>query len=281
VSVSRQGESTTVTITSTGRVILEARGIVKHFRKVVALDDVSFGIRRGTINALIGPNGAGKTTMLNVISGSLRGDQGHVHFDDGDVTGLPPHKIAGLGMARTFQLVRLFSAHGATVLDNVMMGAHLSVRPSVLKAIFLRHRMSGKEREAQAAAHEMLTFVGLKGVDELPPSSLSFGKQRMLELARALMTGPRLLLLDEPASGLNESEVERFVELLRSIRNKGVTILLVEHNMKLVMEVADDIVVLDFGHKIAEGPPSQIVNDPLVIKAYLGQDYTNERVPRC
>jgi len=233
---------------------------------------VSFEVRAGHIKALIGPNGAGKTTMLNVINGLLAPDSGHVHFQGCDLVEMKTDRIAFLGLARTFQLVRLFSVNNATVLDNVLVGAHKSLRPSVAGTLFFRSRAARNEAAAREKAMEMLRFVGLEKAAAMQPGALSFGSQRLVELARSLMADPRLVLLDEPASGLNDAEVESFMELLSVIKGRGVTVLLVEHNMKLVMGVSDDVVVLDFGRKLAEGPPSAICSDPLVIEAYLGPE---------
>ena len=244
----------------------------KTFEGVRALDSVSFEVRAGHIKALIGPNGAGKTTMLNVINGLLAPDSGHVYFQGRDLVGMKADRIAFLGLSRTFQLVRLFSVNNATVLDNVLVGAHKSLRPSVVGTFLFRSRAARNEAAAREKAMEMLRFVGLEKAATAQPGELSFGSQRLVELARSLMADPELLLLDEPASGLNDAEVESFMQLLSVIKGRGITILLVEHNMKLVMGVSDDVVVLDFGRKLAEGPPAAICADPLVIEAYLGAE---------
>lgn len=242
----------------------------KTFAGIRALDSVSFGVKTGQIKALIGPNGAGKTTLLNAINGILPADGGHIYFRGQDVVGLSPDKIALRGISRTFQLIRLFTINNATVLDNVMLGAHMRLKPSLLESIFRRGKVDREERTARDEAMEILKLVGLEKAAYAVPTALSFGNQRLVELARSLMTTPKMLLLDEPASGLNETEVKRFTELLLSIREKGITILLVEHNMKLVMNIADDIVVLDFGKKLAEGTPQEICANAEVINAYLG-----------
>jgi branched-chain amino acid transport system ATP-binding protein len=254
--------------------ILRLENVTKTFEGLTALSEVTFGVQQGHIKALIGPNGAGKTTLLNVVSGLLRPDGGgRIYLDGIDLTRKRPHEITALGIARTFQLIRLFTANDATVLDNVMLGAHRRLKPGVIEALFrgghLRRRNAGLEEDA----HRTLEFVGLGGVASHLPSALSFGSQRLVEMARALMAQPKLLLLDEPASGLNDAEVETFAGLLREIRGRGTTILLIEHNMKLVMEIADDIVVLDFGRKLAEGTPSEVSSNTEVIEAYLGQEY--------
>lgn len=250
--------------------ILDVHGVVKTFDGVCALDGVSFGVAKGCIKALIGPNGAGKTTLLNTINGILPPDRGHIQLMGKNVTGLSADRIAMLGVSRTFQLVRMFTINNATVLDNVLLGAHRKLNPSLLETIFRKGKVNSQERESRKRALELLKFVGLDGVAQASPASLPFGKQRLVELARALLTEPQMLLLDEPASGLNDVEVEEFTRLLLSIRDKGITILLVEHNMRLVMNIADDIVVLDFGKKLAEGSPKEVCSNPAVIEAYLG-----------
>ena len=228
-------------------VILKVTGITRTFEGVRALDDVSFNVRKSHIKALIGPNGAGKTTMLNIVNGLLAPDKGSVLFQGHELVGLRTDKIAMLGLSRTFQLIRLFTVNEATVLDNVLLGAHKHIRPSIPGALLLRSRMERAESAMREKAMEMLRFVGMEQTAGMTPGSLSFGNQRMVELARSLMADPELLLLDEPASGLSDTEVEHFMELLTEIRKRGITILLVEHNMKLVMSVSDDIVVIDFG----------------------------------
>jgi ABC-type branched-subunit amino acid transport system ATPase component len=250
--------------------ILTVSSVTKTFDGVRALDDVSFSVRSGDIKALIGPNGAGKTTLLNAVSGLNPPTTGTVLFEGRDVVGLRTDQIASLGMSRTFQLIRLFTINNATVLDNVLLGAHMYLKPTLLGTVFLRRKIKGQEREATSKAMDLLKLVGLEKEAHALPGSLSFGNQRLLELARALMTDPKMLLLDEPASGLNDAEVEDFTRLLMTIKQQGVTILIVEHNMKLVMNIADDIIVLDFGKKLAEGSPSAICANPDVIAAYLG-----------
>ena len=259
-----------------GKHLLWVESITKSFSGLTALFDVSFGVERGHIKALIGPNGAGKTTLLNVISGILSPDSGHVYYRGKDLTRLRSHEIAAQGLSRTFQLVRLFTANNAKVLDNLMIGAHLKLKPSFVKSLFLRGTIHHQNRVMRETAYEKLRFVGLeRAAGDTLPSNLPFGNQRLLEIARALMAEPEMLLLDEPASGLNDAEVEDFKKLLLALKEKGMTILLVEHNMKLVMDVADEIVVLDFGRKLAEGNCDEISCNRRVIEAYLGSDYVN------
>jgi len=250
--------------------ILKVRDVVKSFEGVLALDHVSFNVSEGHIKALIGPNGAGKTTLLNAINGILPPDSGKILFCGDDMVGFPADRIAMRGISRTFQLIRMVTINNATVLDNVMLGAHIKLKPSLLEAIFRKGKVGREDREAKVKALSLLQFVGLAKTADLTPGTLPFGNQRLVELARALMTDPKMLLLDEPASGLNDAEVETFADLLRAIRDRGISILLVEHNMKLVMNVADDIVVLNFGRKLAEGTPQVICANPEVIAAYLG-----------
>ncbi|MDD5203997.1 MAG: ABC transporter ATP-binding protein [Desulfobacterales bacterium] len=254
--------------------LLRIEQVTKRFSGLTALKGVSFGIRRGHIKALIGPNGAGKTTLLNVISGLSRPEEGHIYCKGRDLLTMKPHQIAGLGISRTFQLVRLFTTNNATVMDNLLMGAHLRLKPSVTKSLFMRGYTRKQESDVCERALETLRFVGIEWAKDYSPSALSFGNKRLLEIARALMAEPDVLLLDEPASGLNDAEVEEFRELLLAIKARGLTTLLVEHNMKLVMDIADEIIVLEFGQKLAEGSADEICCDRRVIEAYLGSDYS-------
>jgi len=258
--------------------VLQVADVTKDFEGVRALDGVGFTVRKGQIKALIGPNGAGKTTLLNVINGLLKPDKGRVLFKDHDLVTMRADKIGLLGLSRTFQLIRLFSVNNATILDNVMIGAHKKLQPTITGSLLFRGRMKRKEKTVRDRAYEALRLVGLEDAASMQPGALSFGNQRLVELARSLMAEPELLLLDEPASGLNDSEVEGFMGLLAAIQKRGITILLVEHNMKLVMSVSDDVVVINFGRRIAEGTPSQVSNDPQVIQAYLGADRIASRV---
>jgi ABC-type branched-subunit amino acid transport system ATPase component len=248
--------------------LLDVRNIRRHFGGVIALDDVSFQVQGGRIKGLIGPNGAGKTTLFNVVSGVLQPDEGTVLFNDRVITGLKPFRIAERGIARTFQNPSLFLK--MTVLQNVMVGRHVRSKSEFLGCAL---RLPGQRREERAirdAAMECLEFVGLADKASLPAGSLAFGQRRMVELARAMATEPALILLDEPASGLNSRETVDLGILVRAIRERGITILIVEHDMSMVMDLSDEILVLHNGARIAEGSPDEIQNDPHVISVYLG-----------
>jgi branched-chain amino acid transport system permease protein len=250
--------------------LLRVRGLTKHFGGLKAVDEVDMEVRRGEIQALIGPNGSGKTTILNMLSGLYVPTSGEIALDGAVVTGQKPHVITAHGVARTFQNIRLFGE--LTVLDNVLIGQHSRSKAGLAASILRPRSQRTEEAALRLKALETLEFVGLRGKEFAEAKSLPYGLQRVLELARALVSDPKLLLLDEPAAGLNAAETEALVELLFQIRDRGITILLVEHDMSLVMNVSDHITVLNFGKKIAEGSADEVEQNQEVIDAYLGME---------
>lgn len=249
--------------------LLHARGVSKTFDGLLALSGVSLAVWPGQIKGLIGPNGAGKTTLFNLIAGTLAPTAGDLQFLGRSIVGMPPYRVAGLGIARTFQGVQLFA--GMTVREHLLVGLHRHLQSGLLRAAFGTRRMRAEEAALWDRAEAMLDEFGLMTWADVPAGDLPFGLQRLVELARAMATSPRLLLLDEPGAGLNTTEKAAMTALIRRIRDAGVTTFLIEHDMQLMMGLADEVAVLDRGALLAEGPPPAVQGDPLVIAAYLGE----------
>jgi len=254
--------------------LVEATKLRKEFGGLVAVDDVDFMIPEGAIVSLIGPNGAGKTTFFNMLTGVYKPSAGRVELLGTDITGKPPHAITERGVGRTFQNIRLFQ--NMTALENVLVGMHSRLKGGIIQSIIRTRRIRREEASARARARELLAFSGLRGVEEDFARNLSYGDQRRLEVARALATEPKLLLLDEPTAGMNPQETLEFTDFVAKLRDEEeLTILLIEHDMRVVMGISDRVTVFDYGEKIAEGTPTEIQKNERVIEAYLGSGATS------
>lgn len=250
--------------------VLELNNITKNFGGISALTDVSFKINEGEIFGLIGPNGAGKTTMFNIITNMYLPTSGEIRFLGENISGTKPHKITDKGICRTFQNIRLFSQ--MTVLENVLVGGHCRIKSGVISSVIRTKSQRKEEDFIRETATDLLELVGLSSYTEVVAENLAYGQQRRLEIARALASNPKLLLLDEPAAGMNETETEDLFDLIKKVQKRGITVLLIEHDMPFVMKLCDRITVLNFGKKLAEGSPQEIQNNKDVIEAYLGSE---------
>jgi branched-chain amino acid transport system ATP-binding protein len=252
--------------------IIEARGITKRFGGVVAVDAVDLAVEKGQIVGLIGPNGSGKSTMVNLVSGEMMADEGRLAFNGTDISRMALHRRARAGMARSFQMLRLF--HSLTVEQNLVLASNMRMKTSVLDSFLGRAPARADDARARAKARELLALFDLQDFAERPVTAMSIGQQRMVEIARGLMSEPTLLVLDEPAAGLSPPNVDKLIALIRRLRDEfGISILLVEHVMRVVRDLCDRVVVLDSGKKIAEGVPDAVVKDPVVVEAYIGSGW--------
>lgn len=249
--------------------MLEVRNLTQKFGGITALEDISFTVSKGEITGVIGPNGAGKTTLFNIITGIYAQTSGSVHLENRDISALPAEMLAVQGLVRTFQNIELFG--NMSVLENVMLGLHTGSRCGIISCMFKTPWHMKEERKIKETAAEWLAFCGISDLSEQKASNLPFGKGRLLEIARAMAVNPSIMLMDEPAAGLNNRETAELATLIRKIRDKGVTVVLVEHDMELVMDICDRIIVLNLGRKLAEGTPRDIQENPSVISAYLGE----------
>ncbi|NVN97945.1 MAG: ABC transporter ATP-binding protein [Geobacteraceae bacterium] len=249
--------------------MLEVRNLTQRFGGITALEDISFNVTKGEITGVIGPNGAGKTTLFNIVTGIYAQTSGTVHLEGKDISALPAEMLAAKGLVRTFQNIELFG--NMTVLENVMLGLHTQSRSGILSCMFKAPWHLKEERNIREIASEWLEFCDITDLADQKASNLPFGKGRMLEIARAMAVRPSIMLMDEPAAGLNNRETAELATLIRKIRDKGVTVVLVEHDMELVMDICDRIIVLNLGRKLAEGTPREIQENQAVISAYLGE----------
>jgi branched-chain amino acid transport system ATP-binding protein len=250
--------------------LLEVKGVSKRFGGVHAVNDVSFRVEKGMIKAVIGPNGAGKTTLFNIVSGFIPPDAGSISFGGYGIQGQPPHRVAARGISRTFQNIRLFPQMSA--LENVMVGRHVRARSGFFAGMLSLGRSRREDREVRERALDVMEFLGIAALADLDATSLAYGQQRAVELARALASDPEMVLLDEPAAGLNMRETRDLAALITRVRARGITVLLVEHDMSLVMGICDEVLVLSYGEKIADADPRSVQRDPQVVKVYLGEE---------
>jgi branched-chain amino acid transport system ATP-binding protein len=258
-------------------VLLEIEGLSKHYGGVRAIDGFSYQLEAGQIASIIGPNGAGKSTLFNLFSAVARPTAGTIRFDGHDISRARPYEVTRLGIARTFQKIRLF--RNLTTLHNVILGQHSRTSTGVWGAIIRGAKVEAEERRAREKARAALDLVGLSDRAEVLARHLPYGQQRLLEIARAVATEPKLILIDEPAAGLTYDEAQRLMSLIRTLRDRGITPIIVEHNMDVVMNISDKITVLNYGEKIFEGTPDEVRRDPGVIAAYLGEEELVEQTP--